>query len=107
MKIADFGLSNTAMLGKSEMGTICGTPSYLAPEQISRESGANIGGQADVWAMGVILYAMIAGFLPFQAKSTPSLFKKILNLDFSYPDYFSEGLIQENSRHLHRYWSSL
>lgn len=91
VKIADFGLSNTAILGRSELGTACGTPSYLAPEQINREAGQHIGAPADLWSMGVILYAMVAGFLPFQARSTPALFKKILNLEFTYPDYFSEG----------------
>ncbi|CEP02566.1 hypothetical protein PBRA_009150 [Plasmodiophora brassicae] len=92
VKIADFGLSNTAILGRSELGTACGTPSYLAPEQINREAGQHIGAPADLWSMGVILYAMVAGFLPFQARSTPALFKKILNLEFTYPDYFSEEL---------------
>ena len=90
IKIADFGLSNTSIVGRS-MGTACGTPSYLAPEQIERDGNHHVGPPADLWSMGVILYAMVAGFLPFEAKGTAALYKKILGRDFSFTDYFSDG----------------
>jgi len=91
IKIADFGLSNTITFGK-KMNTSCGTPSYIAPEIVrppeivdSKSSGA----ECDIWSLGVILYCMICGFLPFQAQNIKGLYEKILRADFTIPEYVS------------------
>lgn len=65
IKIVDFGLSN--IYGKGELlKTPCGSPCYAAPEMIDgkRYSGLMV----DVWSCGIILFAMICGFLPFDVK---------------------------------------
>lgn len=87
VKIADFGLSNSIKFGQ-KMDTNCGTPSYTPPEQINGEQ--YIGSAADMWSLGVILFALICGFLPFEADGIPSLFRKIKNRHYKAPDYITK-----------------
>lgn len=93
IKIADFGLSNTAQFG-TKMNTACGTPSYIAPEIINGSACAPdskiSGAECDIWSLGVILYTMICGFLPFQASNIKKLYNLILKGDYITPDYISE-----------------
>jgi 5'-AMP-activated protein kinase catalytic alpha subunit len=85
-KIVDFGLSNISRWG-TKMGTNCGTPSFSSPEQVRGDE--NIGPETDIWSLGVILYFMICGFLPFEAQNLSSLFKKIQGGFFTFPDHVS------------------
>eukprot|EP00752_Nemacystus_decipiens_P018274 g16395.t1 len=91
VKISDFGLSNLYSGGDDEalklLHTTCGTPNYVAPEVLA-DKGYD-GRMADVWSMGVILYVLLAGFLPFDEPSMSTLFSKIQAADFSYPRWFS------------------
>jgi 5'-AMP-activated protein kinase catalytic alpha subunit len=98
IKISDFGLSSL-YVGDAEsdgasrtelLHTTCGTPNYVAPEVLD-DSGYD-GKKADVWSIGVILYVLVAGFLPFDEKSLVNLFAKIKNADFTYPSWFSTEL---------------
>jgi 5'-AMP-activated protein kinase catalytic alpha subunit len=63
IKIADFGLSNTYKKGEL-LKTACGSPCYAAPEMIAgkKYEGVNV----DIWSSGVVLFAMICGYLPFE-----------------------------------------
>lgn len=63
IKLVDFGLSNTYKQGET-LKTACGSPCYAAPEMI--EGKAYYGSRVDVWSTGVILFAMVAGYLPFE-----------------------------------------
>jgi 5'-AMP-activated protein kinase catalytic alpha subunit len=74
LKIVDFGLSNVYEPPDGELKTACGSPCYAAPEMI---------------AGGVVLYAMVCGFLPFEDPKTSSLYKKILAGDFKIPKFLS------------------
>ena len=67
--------------------TTCGTPNYVAPEVLA-DQGYD-GKKADVWSIGVILYVLLAGFLPFDEATIVNLFSKIQNADFTYPSWFS------------------
>lgn len=60
--------------------TSCGSPNYAAPEVI--EGKPYDGAQADVWSLGVILYAMLTGTLPFESDSISSLFAQIKASEF-------------------------
>lgn len=72
IKIVDFGLSNTFKKGET-LKTACGSPCYAAPEMI--EGKDYHGTVADIWSSGVILFAMICGYLPFEDQDTSKLYK--------------------------------
>lgn len=86
IKLVDFGLSNTYSPGKT-LSTACGSPCYAAPEMIAGLE--YFGAKVDVWSCGVILYAMICGYLPFEDPDTNQLYKKILKGRYSLPDFVS------------------
>lgn len=86
IKIVDFGLSNTYKTGET-LKTACGSPCYAAPEMIAGKR--YFGSQVDIWSCGVILYALICGYLPFEDPNTTNLYKKILNGDFKIPKFLS------------------
>jgi 5'-AMP-activated protein kinase catalytic alpha subunit len=87
IKIVDFGLSNTYKTGEL-LKTACGSPCYAAPEMIAgkKYNGTNV----DIWSCGVILFALICGYLPFEDPNTSNLYKKILSADFTTPNYVSD-----------------
>lgn len=89
MKISDFGLSALPEQGVSMLRTTCGTPNYVAPEVLSHK-GYN-GAPADVWSCGVILYVLMAGYLPFDELDLTTLYSKIDRADFSCPAWFPVG----------------
>jgi len=88
VKVADFGLSNMMHDG-SFLKTSCGSPNYAAPEVITGKLYA--GPEVDMWSCGVILYALLCGKLPFDEDSIPSLFKKIRECRYTFPDHVSTG----------------
>jgi len=96
LKISDFGLSSLYVGDADSEGasrtellhTTCGTPNYVAPEVLA-DKGYD-GKKADVWSIGVILYVLLAGFLPFDEPTIVALFAKIQNADFSYPSFFTD-----------------
>ncbi|XXG45728.1 hypothetical protein AAC387_Pa02g0726 [Persea americana] len=87
LKISDFGLSALPQQGVGLLHTTCGTPNYVAPEVLSHQ-GYN-GAAADVWSCGVILYVLMAGYLPFEDTDLPSLYRKINAAEFTCPPWFS------------------
>lgn len=82
LKVVDFGLSNTYRPGEL-LKTACGSPCYAAPEMISskRYNGLDV----DIWSCGVILFAMVCGYLPFEDANTSLLYKKILSGEYVLP----------------------
>lgn len=79
LKIADFGFSNIVCSAHKLMFTECGTPGYMAPEMIRNPKGYD-GMKADIWACGVILFIMLAGFPPFQKPDLSDWwFNKLVN----------------------------
>ena len=86
IKIVDFGLSNTYKDGEL-LKTACGSPCYAAPEMVAGKKYVPI--RVDVWSCGIILYALICGYLPFEDPDTGKLYKKIINGDFTIPKFIS------------------
>jgi 5'-AMP-activated protein kinase catalytic alpha subunit len=86
IKLVDFGLSNTFKPG-GLLKTACGSPCYAAPEMIAGYDYH--GSKVDVWSCGVILYAMVCGYLPFEDPDTALLYKKILKGDYVLPQFIS------------------
>ena len=91
IKIVDFGLSNTYKPNEL-LQTACGSPCYAAPEMIAGHKYS--GSRVDLWSSGVILFAMVSGYLPFEDPNTADLYKKILNCEYETPNWVSE-LTQE------------
>ena len=80
IKIIDFGLSNEY---DKFLSTPCGSPCYASPEMIR---GVKYNGlSVDLWASGIILYAMVCGYLPFDDKNNEKLFEKILQCKVEFP----------------------
>lgn len=89
LKIADFGLSAFSQHAREDglLHTACGTPNYVAPEVLS-EKGYD-GTAFDVWSCGVILFVLMAGYLPFDEENLMALYKKIMKAEYTCPPWFS------------------
>ncbi|XP_042381780.1 CBL-interacting protein kinase 32-like isoform X1 [Zingiber officinale] len=89
LKISDFGLSalSQQVRGDGLLHTACGTPNYVAPEVLN-DRGYD-GATADLWSCGVILFVLLAGYLPFEDSNLISLYNKISAAEFTFPTWFS------------------
>ncbi|MEQ1533198.1 MAG: CHASE2 domain-containing protein [Sideroxydans sp.] len=75
-KVTDFGIARITDSSKTKTGMVLGTPSFMSPEQLS---GAKIEGQSDLFSLGVSLYQLVCGKLPFEGDSMAQLMYKIAN----------------------------
>jgi len=75
-KITDFGIARITDSSKTKTGMVLGTPSYMSPEQLA---GKKVTGQSDIFSLGVMLFQMVTGKLPFTGDSMASLMYKIAN----------------------------
>ena len=96
MKLTDFGFSVLTTDPSKRLKVFCGTPSYMPPEITQRRE--YLGRPVDVWSLGVLLYAMVAGHFPFNAKTYPELYKKIASVVYKVPEHFSPALVNLLSR---------
>uniref|UniRef100_A0A3N7F1H5 non-specific serine/threonine protein kinase n=1 Tax=Populus trichocarpa TaxID=3694 RepID=A0A3N7F1H5_POPTR len=87
LKVSDFGLSALRQKGVGLLHTTCGTPNYVAPEVLGHQGYD--GAAADVWSCGVILFVLMAGYLPFEEIDLPTLCRKINAAKYSCPFWFS------------------
>ncbi|KAJ6823206.1 CBL-interacting protein kinase 2-like [Iris pallida] len=88
LKVSDFGLSALAESKKLDglLHTTCGTPDYVAPEVINRKGYD--GAKADIWSCGVILFVLMAGYLPFHDSNLMEMYRKIGKAEFKCPNWF-------------------
>ncbi|KAK4516702.1 uncharacterized protein ATC70_011680 [Mucor velutinosus] len=95
--ITDFGFANQFTSPQDDlMSTSCGSPCYAAPELVMNQ-GVYVGPAVDIWSCGVILFAMLCGYLPYdddpanpESYNINLLYKYILNTPLIFPDYISE-----------------
>lgn len=88
IKLADFGFSNRYEEG-SPLTTWCGSPPYAAPEVFQ---GLEYDGpKADIWSLGVVLYALVCGALPFDGKTLLELKSRVVTGKFRIPYFMSQG----------------
>ncbi|WEW59303.1 Cell cycle serine/threonine-protein kinase cdc5/MSD2 [Emydomyces testavorans] len=86
IKVGDFGLAAIILTEKDEKRrkTLCGTPNYIAPEVLDKNKGGHTQ-KVDIWSLGVIFFAMLTGFPPFQSKTQEEIYKKVRNLAYAWP----------------------
>lgn len=84
LKIGDFGLASVLPAGDARKYTICGTPNYIAPEVLG---GKTVGHsfEVDIWAIGIMMYALLIGKPPFQAKDVQVIYERIKKTEYSFP----------------------
>ncbi len=77
------------MVTGQHLHTFCGSPAYAAPEMISGRE--YVGPEVDLWSMGVILFALLCGYLPFDHANIGKLYQLILKGDYRAPEFLSSG----------------
>ncbi|TKY64627.1 CBL-interacting serine/threonine-protein kinase 25 [Spatholobus suberectus] len=89
LKVSDFGLSALPEQCRADgmLVTPCGTPAYVAPE-VLKKKGYD-GSKADIWSCGVILYALLCGYLPFQGENVMRIYRKAFRAEYEFPDWIS------------------
>ncbi|EEQ37338.1 putative cell cycle serine/threonine-protein kinase [Clavispora lusitaniae] len=96
LKIGDFGLASVLPSTDSRKYTICGTPNYIAPEVLGgKTTGHSF--EVDIWAIGIMMYALLVGKPPFQAKDVNVIYERIKKTEYSFP---SDKPISEEARTL-------
>uniref|UniRef100_A0A8C9QKE5 non-specific serine/threonine protein kinase n=1 Tax=Spermophilus dauricus TaxID=99837 RepID=A0A8C9QKE5_SPEDA len=92
LKLIDFGLCAKPKGNKDyHLQTCCGSLAYAAPELIQGKS--YLGSEADVWSMGILLYVLMCGFLPFDDDNVMTLYKKIMRGKYDVPKWLSPSSI--------------
>ncbi|KAL0321303.1 UNVERIFIED_CONTAM: CBL-interacting protein kinase [Sesamum radiatum] len=88
LKVSDFGLSALIDSKRQDglLHTTCGTPAYVAPEVINKRGYD--GEKADIWSCGVILFVLLAGYLPFHDSNLMEMYRKISKGEFKCPQWF-------------------
>ncbi len=86
VKMIDFGFS-TCIPHERKVKIFCGTPSYMAPEIVSKIEYS--GPPADIWALGVLLFALLCGKFPFKGQNDKELYSHICTKELVCPDHVS------------------
>lgn len=89
LKITDFGIARITDSSKTKTGMVLGTPSYMSPEQLA---GKKVTGQSDIFSLGVMLFQMTTGKLPFSGDSMASLMYKIANEEHPAPESINPNI---------------
>ncbi|KDP21109.1 hypothetical protein JCGZ_21580 [Jatropha curcas] len=92
LKVSDFGLSAVSDQIRQDglFHTFCGTPAYVAPEVLARKGYD--AAKVDIWSCGVVLFVLMAGYLPFHDQNIMIMYKKIYKGEFRCPKWFSPEL---------------
>lgn len=88
IKFTDFGFSKQTDISY----TFCGTPEYMAPEQLVQDVNEGHGREVDYWSLGIILYEMYVGAPPFYGRDVFSIYNRIINNSVYFPEGFDPAL---------------
>ena len=89
LKVMDFGIARIASSSLTQVGTVVGTPTHMAPEQLM---GIPADGRVDLWACGVILYELLTGASPFLAETPAAVMHNVLQVQPAAPSTVKPGL---------------
>jgi len=94
LKVSDFGLSAVPDQIRQDglFHTFCGTPAYVAPEVLAKKGYD--AAKVDIWSCGIVLFVLMAGYLPFQDQNIMVMYKKIYKGEFRCPRWFSSELVR-------------
>jgi len=84
IQVGDFGLAAKVTDVHDRKRTICGTPNYIAPEILENRNGHSF--QVDIWSFGVILYTLLVGKPPYEARDVKSTYKRIVANIYTFPE---------------------
>lgn len=87
IKLIDFGFCCCSS-NDVKLKVFCGTPSYMCPEIVMKKE--YVGPPTDIWASGILMFAMLCGQFPFRGQNDKDLYKKIAKGEFTFPDHVSE-----------------
>jgi len=90
IKIVDFGLSNVFTDEHPFLNTACGSPAYVSPEIVSHNPYTF---KTDIWSIGILMYAICAGHLPFNDPNMSKLLQKVVHDNISFPSFFGCSLL--------------
>lgn len=87
VKVGDLGLATRLATAEEKRQTICGTPNYIAPEVIqgTKETRGH-SFEVDIWSMGVILFTILVGKPPYEAKDVKATYQRIIANEYSFPN---------------------
>ncbi len=91
IKITDFGIARITATSQTQTGVVKGTPYYMSPEQIS---GEKVDGRSDIFSLGVMLYQMLTGELPFRGDNPAALMHQIMNTPHPDPRKFNPKIVK-------------
>lgn len=91
IKVMDFGIARLESSSLTQVGTVVGTPTHMAPEQLM---GIQADGRADIWSAGVILYELLTGVSPFHAETPAAVMHKVMQADPVKPSKLKPGLAE-------------
>jgi eukaryotic-like serine/threonine-protein kinase len=91
VKITDFGIARISATSKTQTGIVKGTPYYMSPEQFS---GKKVDGRSDIFSLGVMMYQLLTGRLPFYADNPAALMNKIMNEPHPDPRKFNPKIVK-------------
>lgn len=83
LKLGDFGLATIIDFEGERKRSLCGTPNYMAPEILDGKNGYSY--EVDIWSIGIIIYTLLIGKLPFETNKTKEIYKRIRLQNYSFP----------------------
>lgn len=93
IKLADFGFSNYYASETSLLSTWCGSPPYAAPELF--EGKKYVGPKVDIWSLGVVLYVLVSGTLPFDGPTLMDLRERVVKCQYRVPFFLSQVHVKQ------------